>query len=254
MDELYVKDHFNGPLLSANGGYACGLFADRAAELLGAVDLTVTLFAPPPLAVPLRADAAGRRAHVWDGDRLVAGVAIARPDIDTPAFVSPGAAARAEREYRGLSSHPFPSCFVCGTERGERESLAMRPGPLPGEPPGTACTWTPDPVLAGGDGRSVPVQIAWAALDCPGGWTADLSAGPMVLSRMTARLDRLPVTGECHVVVGRMDSRSDRTMVTTTAIYRAGGERLGHALSVWTDFLPGALGPGAPGCEGAPSV
>ena len=47
------------------------------------------------------------------------------------------------------------------------------------------------------------LAVTWAALDCVGGWAGDLTERLMVLARMTARVDALPVIGDQHVVVGR---------------------------------------------------
>ena len=47
-------------------------------------------------------------------------------------------------------------------------------------------------------------MLVWAALDCPGGWAADLPGRPMVLGRMALqRYDPLAV-GEPHVVTGQV--------------------------------------------------
>ena len=118
--------------------------------------------------------------------------------------------------YAGLASHPFPTCFSCGTGREPGRRPADLPGPgqrrvgEDGEEPPTrvAATWTPDPTVAEDYHAYVDEQpraslpVTWAALDCVGGWAGDLEERLMVLARMTARLDSLPVIGEEHVLVG----------------------------------------------------
>ena len=57
-----------------------------------------------------------------------------------------------------------------------------------------AATWTPDPSVAADwheyrdATREVGHAVTWAALDCAGGWAADIGARLMVLGTMTARL------------------------------------------------------------------
>ena len=54
--------------------------------------------------------------------------------------------------FVGLTSHPFPTCFACGTGRAEGDGLRIFPGRVadatdtPGEQPRprVAATWTPD--------------------------------------------------------------------------------------------------------------
>ena len=51
------------------------------------------------------------------------------PDgVPAPSFDEAAAAARG---YRGFAVHPYPGCFVCGTEPAEGQGLRLRPGPRP---------------------------------------------------------------------------------------------------------------------------
>ena len=59
------------------------------------------------------------------------------------------------------------------------------------------------------------LAATWAALDCLGGWAGDLTERLMVLGRMTAVVDDLPVIGEPHVVTG--EHRGDEGRKTFTA-------------------------------------
>ena len=104
----------------------------------------------------------------------------------------------AEAAYPGLASHPFPTCFACGTGREPGDGLRIFPGPV-GDGR-VAATWTPDPSVAADwheyrdATREVGHAVTWAALDCAGGWAADIGERLMVLGTMTARL-RLPARG-----------------------------------------------------------
>ena len=125
--------------------------------------------------------------RLLDRGHLVA-TATPAPDLEDadPAPVSLEAARAAEERYEGLVDHPFPTCFSCGTARTPGDGLCLRPGPLDDGTGRYAATWTPD---------EVDVPLVWAALDCPGGWSAGIAGRPMVLGTMTARIRALPETG-----------------------------------------------------------
>lgn len=227
-----IAPGFNGPPSSANGGYACGTLAglaESAGHLTGPA--AVTLHLPVPLDTPLEYRPAGRRGHAWYGQDVVASVATASGDIPVLTSVTAAEAKQAEESFDG-AGHPFPTCFVCGTER-PGTGLGLRPGPVAARPSTVACTWTPAPTEAGPDG-TVPAEIVWSALDCPGGWTADPVRQPRLLGRMTAEIDVLPRTGRTCVVVARLERTEGRTAVNTTALYDAyDGTLLARASALW---------------------
>jgi hypothetical protein len=180
---MRIAGRFNGPPGSANGGVTAG----RLAAYVGAAAVEVTLRRPPPLDVDLRVEASGGSARLLDGDVLVAEAVPSSVEVDAGAPV--GVEQAAATVFPGRDRHPYPTCFVCGTERSD--GLAVHPGPL-GDGR-VAGVWTPasdDPVLV------------WAALDCPGGWASDLAARPLVLGRMALERHGDARQGEPHVVVG----------------------------------------------------
>ena len=73
----------------------------------------------------------------------------------------------------------------------------------------------------------------WAALDCPGGWAGGFADRPMVLGRMTARLDALPAVGVEHVVMGEHRETVGRKTMTATSLYTADGTLVGSAEQIW---------------------
>lgn len=226
-----LSPRFNGPPGTANGGYACGYFAGLADGGHGP-EAAVTLLEPPPLGAGLTWHPGARRSQVRHGSRLIATVAGGAGRFDAPAPVDPATAAEAATRFLGTAGHPFPTCFVCGTERAEGDGLLLTPGALADRPSTVACAWTPGPSVADDHGI-VELPVVWAVLDCPGGWTDDPAAEPMVLSRMTARISRRPVLGQSYVVVGRRLRRSGRTAVNATALYDAAGTLLAEASAVW---------------------
>jgi hypothetical protein len=229
---LTVSERFSGPPGSANGGYIAG----RLAAYVGSPAVQVTLRQPPPLDTRLdvvRTADEGVRAVF--GGALIAEAAPAVLDDDPVEPVSFGMAAEAAGAFAGFAAHPFPGCFVCGTDRPAPDGLGLRPGPVPDRPGSTACTWVPDASLATDDG-TVPPEIMWAALDCPGGWTVDIVGRPAVLGRMTAQIDVLPQVGDRCVVMGRLLSREGRKSVSVTTAYDGEGRVLGRAHAIWIDI------------------
>jgi hypothetical protein len=97
----------------------------------------------------------------------------------------------------------------------------------------TACVWTVGADLAD------QAEFVWAALDCPGGWSAPIEGRPMVLGRMTGEVSTLPTAGEECVVMGLLLGSEGRKVWTATTAYGADGRELGRAHATWIT-LPAA--------------
>jgi hypothetical protein len=152
--------------------------------------------------------------------------------------VSHSRAVTAAAAYAGLVRHPFPGCVVCGPDRPPGDGLRLFAGRTgPGR---TACPWRPDRSIADAAGL-VPPELVWAALDCPGGWTADVGGRPMVLGTMTAQLDSVPAVGEDCVVTGALRATSERRAETATSLYGEGDRLIGSAYAVWVQVDPAAF-------------
>lgn len=209
---MIIDPRFNGPPTSGNGGVTCGLLASSLAHDI----VEVTLRLPPPLGVDLRLEHGG----LYDGEKLVAEAGPGEVTIDPPPSVTVDVARAARAAFPGSVGHPFPTCFVCGN--GRTDGLGLTPGPVADGV--VAVDWTP--------ATSDPVMV-WAALDCPGGWSADLPGRPMVLGRMALRLDERPVAGEAHVVQGWLVGGEGRKVQTGSALYDAAGRVLAVAQATW---------------------
>lgn len=223
--ELTVAARFNGPPDSANGGYLSGLLAQH----VDAPAVRVRLHQPPPLRTPMpvrRAPGGGVRLLL--GEDTVAEAVPAPVPARRIEPVPPAEAERASAGYRGRHGHPFPTCFVCGPARRAGDGLRLFAGPLDDEArtDTVACAWTP-----GADPAGVP--LAWAALDCPGGWSVDITGRPMLLGQLTAAVFAVPRPGEPHVVLGRLLGVEGRKVHTASALYDAAGAELARAEAVW---------------------
>ena len=244
MTELIVPRRFCGPPISGNGGWTAGALA---AHLPGSPTVEVSLRQPPPLDTALQlVEEEDTLSAVSDG----AVVASARAVKDTLEYVEavPFDEARAaEATYPGLTFHPFPSCFACGTERVEGDGLRIFPGAV--DRGGVAATWRPHrsqgPSIGQGDRASVPVT--WAALDCVGGWAGDLADRLMVLGRMTARVDAVPLIGVDHVVVGAHRGSEGRKTFTAATLYDPAGRAVATAEHIWIAVDPATFGGISPG-------
>jgi len=253
MSELLVPRRFRGPDSSGNGGWTSGALAallphdpDRGVSWPA---VTVALRQPPPLDTPLPvSEESGTQVASYDG-RPVAQARLADHDPEPVAPVGADEARDAEAGYPGLRSHPFPTCFACGTDREDGDGLRIFPGPVaaPGEEARAAATWTPHPSLAEDwheyrdDVRHASLPVTWAALDCVGAWAADMADRPMVLGTMTARIDALPVIGEEHVVIGAARGQEGRKTFTAATLYDGDGRVVAVAEHVWITIDPAAF-------------
>ena len=273
---LLVPARFCGPPSSGNGGWTCGALAalvpgcpeDRADAW---PTIEVSLLRPPPLDAPMPVDEEDGvlTAHLEptgadptgtaEGDASTTGgtgsraVAVARctdSALEPVAPVPADAAAAATASYPGLAEHPFPTCFACGTAREEGDGLRIFPGLVEPAESGArrvAAPWTPHPSLAEDYHQYVDeharasLASTWAALDCPGGWAGDFGSRLMVLARMRARIDALPVIGEPHVVVGEARGDEGRKTFTATTLYDADGRVVGTAEHLWVRVDPTAF-------------
>lgn len=240
MSHLLVPGRYQGPARSGNGGYVAGALAHELGETGGRA-VTVTLRQPPPLDVTMRLTETDSGLAMTFGGALVA-----QAEWDDGATVEPveavswDEALAVEPTYPGHTSHPFPTCFACGTER--EDGLRIFPGEVPAAREGrtrVAATWVPDPSVAADfheyadPAPRACLASTWAALDCVGGWAGDLTERLMVLGRMTAVVDDLPVVGEQHVVTGEHRGSEGRRTFTAATLHDADGRIVGRAEHVW---------------------
>ena len=127
---------------------------------------------------------------------------------------------------------------MCGPARAPGDGLRILTGPVAGDAELDATVWTPDDSLLGADGRVDP-RFVWAALDCPGGIAAmRTNQDPMVLGRMTSRVDRpLAPHQEC-IVLGWQTRHEGRKHFTATALYDAEGQLVGCSEQIWIEVKP----------------
>lgn len=218
----------NGPAGMANGGWLVG----RLAEALGLSHATVTLRAPTRLEAACELEA-GPAGGVLRHEGTV--LAEAQPANQSPLPPRPvplADAAIAEAHFAGRHEHPFPTCFVCGTERAVGDGLRIFPGPVEGRPGTVAAWWTPDEAFAGPDG-TLPTSVVSAALDCPTGWAHYEPGGVALLGRLTIAHVAPVHARRDLVVVATRQGRSGRKLTANAGIYDRAGQLLASSSATW---------------------
>ncbi len=223
--KLRIERRFHGPADSGNGGYVAGLVASA----LGGSNCTVTLHRPPPLDCELELRTTPEGAELLDGDQPIASAIAADLELEVPAPPNLDDARAAEARYVGHHRHHYPSCFVCGPRRDPHDGLEIYPGDVGGQ---VAAEWTPGADLASADGI-VMREFLWAALDCPGYWSAEGAAGVALLGRMTARVDKIVPAGEPLIVTGWHIASDGRKHHVGTALHQPNGTLVACARSTW---------------------
>jgi len=228
---LVVDRRFNGPLASANGGYACGLVArhvDGPAE--------VTLRRPVPLGVALDAErhGDGRVTLHHEGELLAEGEPALPLDIEPPHRPSVAEAREAARGAWAGRPAEFADCFVCAPDR--PDGLGLHFGALPSRPDMNGALLIADATLPSRDGVLAP-EIAWAALDCPS-YTPPLWSRerPSLLARMTAEALAPIALGEPVVAVGWTLGSEGRKHHSATALLAADGTLLARSRALWIEL------------------
>jgi hypothetical protein len=234
VEQVVFDRRFRGPPESANGGYAAGV----AARLLGR-PASVRLRLPPPLDKPLRPERDDDRLLILDGDApVIEATAAADLEIEVPEPVGIDEARRASERYGGFTTHPFPTCFVCGPERDDGDGLRVFPSPIDGREI-LAAPWTPTAEFADESGRVRP-EFVWAALDCPGGWAVGQSSDtPSVLGTIAARELRDIRPDETYVAIAWPIGTEGRKGFVGSALFTGDGGLVAQALAVWIALSTG---------------
>lgn len=244
----------NGPTGTGNGGFAAGVVAALLAPGLGEA-VTVTLRTPPPLGRPLtvRVEPGEGGAALLDAGVVVADAVRAELDRFVPDVlreIDPERAAAASTAFGFRDRHPFPTCLVCGAQRAAGEpALNLHCGTisgysLTGGVQVYADAWHVDPALVertATDGPcaelGLPAErlLAWAALDCPSAapFAAPDVASPVVLGRITVRIDRVPLAGETLIAGAWSRGVDGRRRHSSSVLIAPGGELVGVADATW---------------------
>ncbi|MEV2222306.1 hypothetical protein AB0E01_20820 [Nocardia vinacea] len=180
-ETVTVPEHVHGYPDVAFGGYVAGLLAGPCE----ATEIRVDFRARVPLETPmsLRPTRSGGYALTDADGALLAESTPAALTIDPPPAPS-WAEAKAVTDA-AMVSRRVTDCYGCGAACAPGRGLRLLTWDTPDHDLVIAA-WTPDPGLADESGR-LPTEVVWAALDCPGGWTAMRKQG-MGFGGVTAAL------------------------------------------------------------------
>src|SRR5690349_21749414 len=144
-DTVVIERRFRGPPDSGQGGYSCGLVAER----FDSDCATVTLRKPPPLERPLTIE----DGRLLDGDVLIAEGGLDELELEVPDAVPLDVARHGSAHaFWDEHVHPFPGCFGCGPERSQDEAVAIWMGRARDGERLMAGVWTPSSDFADDDG------------------------------------------------------------------------------------------------------
>lgn len=240
MTSIMIDKRYCGPPNSGNGGYVCGRLARHIPG-----DAEVTLRVPPPLEKPLDVVATDDGlCELRDGAIVVAtgrSTSLELTRLERASF-DEASAAELLTPIKP-HEHLLPTCFVCGPARAQGDGLRIFVGPLVRQSRNAsavlAATWTPDPTLTAEDGLVAP-EFLWSALDCPTGYAScyDRESGsfdraPILLGRMSARIELRPRPGERCVITAWEAGRDGRKRVAEAAVYGEAGMLLAVARATW---------------------
>jgi hypothetical protein len=237
MREIVIARQFRGPPQSGNGGYVCGVIGR---EFHGPSTVALRALIPLDTALDLVETDGAVRMLGKDGTLIAEGLraAEALPEPPMPPSLEE---ARAAGERCLWTDKPFhPPCFTCSSIREDGDGLRILPGQIEGAEPGhIACVWTPHANFAGPDG-TVPEEIVWAALDCPGSlaWIVKSGMGGGLLGTMTGEVLRRPRAGENTVVTAWPISQSGRKFVAGVALFDAKGALMARGSQIWISRAP----------------
>lgn len=237
MSKIVIGRQFCGPPNSGNGGYVCGLLSK---DLQGPV--TAVIRAPVPLDADLALEARDGANVLLGADGALIGQGGPATQVlpEPPCVPTLEAAVEASTRYLAHTQRVHPICFTCGPEREDGDGLRVFPGQLAGAEKGVmACPWTPHVAFAGADG-TVPAEVVWAALDCPGffAWVEKEGRHGALLGTMTGEILDPPVAGETYVILAWPIVREGRKEIAGVALFDRAGRLLARAHQVWIVMAP----------------
>lgn len=227
-----IDTRWNGPAGVANGGFACGAFA----QYVGG-SATVRLESAPTLGVAHRVQRHDQGVRIVSPDDvLVATVTRAEPFVLTPPVVptyDEALAARRAHPLRGIQ-HPLSDCVVCGPDRAD--GLGVTPGPHPTLDDVLVAPFEPRADFA--EGGTARIEAVWGALDCPSYPAALMREQRLAFAgELTGHVVRDVAVGERLVAVGWTTGRGRRSHRTSVALVDAAGRTVASSRATWVEIV-----------------
>ncbi len=225
---ILIDKAFCGPPESGNGGYACGSIAANLD-----FPVQVTLRKPPPLNTKMDLIINGQKAQLMHGEILIAEAQKANFELDLPQATPWKKAVAATKNYKGHVHSPFPTCFVCGSDRKHGDGLKIHPGKVAKDT--AVAAWIPHELFGNNQGI-LQTEYIWAAMDCPGAWAFIEKDQVCVLGQMAAKSFAPVKTGEKYIVMGWVIAKEGRKTWSGTAIFDENGTTCAYAKSTWIEI------------------
>lgn len=243
-ERVVISSTFRGPPDSGNGGYIAGVLAKLFADLVGPGNaaVEVTLRAPTPLDKELQVTVTPDTVELWDAQTLIAQALATSLEMTVPP--APAYSVAAQHTHKSPSFIPnvnpllpqgtgfHPVCFCCGADVDKQQGLHVYAAPVEGFD-GVAAAWRPPLSFADGQGN-LPLEVIWAALDCPGQfayYVDGIRTG--LLGRMTGRLLKSVPAAQDLVVTGWCIEIERSKHFAGTALFDSQGELCGYSKQVW---------------------
>jgi hypothetical protein len=234
LDEpVIIERGFNGPRLSANGGYVGGVLAERFRRHFGSDGaVEITLRAPVPLEKELQVTPEDGALLLKDGDTLLCEARRGAVDhlVPPPPPSDWDDVLRRGEEGGSPQDSDFHWCIVCGRGRAVGDGLRVLGSYGPGRGHSLSC-YLPHANHADEHGLIRP-EFVWGALDCPGAFAVQGPGDwrPTLTGRITAEVFEPPRVGERCAVVGWSLGGEGRKLYSGTALYTDAGRlcALGH--------------------------
>jgi len=103
----------------------------------------------------MNVEADAGRVRLFEGPDMVAGAIPSSLAIEVPEAPSFDEAVDASKSFVAMERHPFPRCFVCGTQREVGDGMRIFSGEVAGRSI-LAAPWVPDVAFAEGSDRIKP--------------------------------------------------------------------------------------------------
>lgn len=238
MSTITIARQFRGPPNSGNGGYVSGLLTR---EFDG--PWRTILRAIIPLDAPLAIANDNGRVVLSGGDgTLIASAERAGRDIlpEPPKPPTLDQARAAQERFPFFDNRFHPVCFTCSPGREEGDGLRIFTGQIDGASAGyVAGVWTPHESFANEDG-TIPDEIVWGALDCPGSvaWIVKQGNGGGLLGTMTGEILRRPRAGETTIVMAWPLQNEGRKFFSGVALFSVSGELMARGHQIWIGRAP----------------
>lgn len=194
----------------------------------------VTLRKPLPLSTPMDIEIDRDSIQLMNSEVIMAAVKPGDLEFEAPVPPDYQTAVEASKNFIGFKHHPFPTCFVCGTDRKPHDGLCIFPG-LTEDKSMVAAPWVASPSFADSQGN-IRNEFIWSVLDCPGAFAIADNGKHKLLGRMTVLNKKSISINEKCVIIGWFKKNDGRKNFTGTAIFSESKGLCAVGHGIWIDL------------------